>query len=54
MSKKNWKKPLNTFLATTLVASIAAPIAPITVNAETLAKDLIISEYIEGSSFNIL
>ncbi|MED3802365.1 endonuclease [Lysinibacillus xylanilyticus] len=52
MSKKNWKKPLNTFLATTLVASIAAPIAPITVNAETLAKDLIISEYIEGSSFN--
>jgi len=52
MSKKNWKKPINAFLATTLVASVAAPVAPFTVQAETLAKDLIISEYIEGSSFN--
>ncbi len=52
MSKKNWKKPINAFLATSLVASIAAPVAPITVKAETLAKDLIISEYIEGSSYN--
>lgn len=52
MSKKNWMKPINAFLATTLVASVAVPIAPLSVNAETVAKDLIISEYIEGSSFN--
>ncbi|MGE7600200.1 endonuclease [Lysinibacillus fusiformis] len=52
MSKKNWKKPVNAFLATTLVAGVVAPVAPLTVKAETFAKDLIISEYIEGSSFN--
>ncbi|MGA3600539.1 endonuclease [Lysinibacillus agricola] len=52
MSKKKWKKPINAFLATTLVASVVTPVAPLTVKAETLANDLIISEYIEGSSFN--
>lgn len=52
MYKKKWKKHVNTFIATSLVASVAVPAAPIVTTAETLATDLIISEYIEGSSFN--
>lgn len=52
MSKRNWKKPVNIFLVTTLVAGVVTPLASLTVKAETFAKDLIISEYIEGSSFN--
>ncbi|HJF34005.1 MAG TPA: lamin tail domain-containing protein, partial [Sporosarcina psychrophila] len=52
MSKKNWKKPVNTMLAASLVAGLVVPAIPATVNAATNATDLIISEYIEGSSFN--
>ncbi|CAM5191240.1 LTD domain-containing protein OS=Ureibacillus acetophenoni OX=614649 GN=SAMN05877842_101164 PE=4 SV=1 [Ureibacillus acetophenoni] len=52
MSRKTWRKSINTFLATSLVASVAVPVVPGTANAETIATDLIISEYIEGSSFN--
>lgn len=52
MSIGKWKKPVNTFLATSLVAGVVVPAVPATVNAETVATDLIISEYIEGSSYN--
>ncbi|KGR76006.1 endonuclease [Ureibacillus sinduriensis] len=52
MSKKKWKKPINTFLATTMIASVVVPSAPLVAKAEAIATDLIISEYIEGSSFN--
>lgn len=52
MYKKKWKKNVNTFIATSLVASVVVPAAPVVTNAETLATDLIISEYIEGSNFN--
>ena len=52
MKKQTWKKSINTLLATSLVASVSVPVVPIVANAETIATDLIISEYIEGSSFN--
>lgn len=52
MKKRNWKKLLSAFLASALVLSLGAPAVPQTVKAETFATDLIISEYIEGSSFN--
>ncbi|RHW39961.1 endonuclease [Lysinibacillus yapensis] len=52
MKNKKWKKPFNAFVATTLVAGVAVPMIPTSVSAETAATDLIISEYIEGSSFN--
>lgn len=52
MSKKNWKKPVNTMLAASLVAGLVVPAIPATVSAATNAADLIISEYIEGGSFN--
>ena len=52
MKKRNWKKFLSTFLASALAFSLVAPTVPQTVKAETVATDLIISEYIEGSSFN--
>ncbi|WP_172954347.1 endonuclease [Solibacillus sp. R5-41] len=52
MSNNKWKKSLNALLATSLVASIAVPAMP--ANAEVVgpATDLIISEYVEGSSLN--
>ena len=46
------KKGFNVFLATTLVASIAIPMVPASATAETVVTDLIISEYLEGSSYN--
>lgn len=53
MSISKWRKPVNTFLATTMVASVVVvPAVPAATNAETVATDLIISEYIEGSSYN--
>ncbi|WP_397537136.1 endonuclease [Rummeliibacillus pycnus] len=51
MNKRKWKKPLNAFLSTLLVASILTPAIP-TSAAAGQASELIISEYIEGSSFN--
>jgi len=52
MNKGKWKKPINTMLAASLVASLVAPAMPATVSAATNAADLIISEYIEGSGEN--
>lgn len=52
MSIRKWKKPLHVFLSSILVLSLFVPLGGAVVNAETLAEDLIISEYIEGSSFN--
>lgn len=51
MKKRNWKKPLNAFLSTLLIASIVMPTLP-TSAAAGHASDLIISEYMEGSSYN--
>ncbi|MGX9133257.1 endonuclease [Rummeliibacillus sp. JY-2-4R] len=51
MSKRKWKKPVNAFLSTLLAASIVTPTIP--TYAETgHAAELLISEYIEGSSYN--
>lgn len=52
MSNRTWKKPVNTMLAASLVAGLVVPAIPATVSAATNATDLIISEYIEGSSSN--
>ncbi|QUG40563.1 endonuclease [Psychrobacillus sp. INOP01] len=52
MSKRNWKKPIKAFLSASLVASLVLPAIPSNVVAATNATDLIISEYIEGSSDN--
>ncbi|MFC7685759.1 chitobiase/beta-hexosaminidase C-terminal domain-containing protein [Ureibacillus sp. GCM10028918] len=46
-------KSMNVFVAATLTASVAVPVVPVSVSAETVTTtDLIISEYIEGSSNN--
>ena len=52
MSKKKWNKSFNALLATTLVASVSIPVMPTQAVAAGPAADLIISEYIEGSSNN--
>ncbi|MDW0112504.1 endonuclease [Sporosarcina saromensis] len=52
MRSKSWKKRLNGLLALSLVVSMVLPVMPMDVRAETAASDLIISEYVEGSSFN--
>ncbi|WP_332645403.1 endonuclease [Lysinibacillus sp. 54212] len=52
MGKLNWKRTFNTLLSASLVASLIVPAFPAQISAETKATDLIISEYIEGSSFN--
>lgn len=52
MSKRNWKKYTNAFLATTLVAGIVVPTAFPTNVVKAAATELIISEYIEGSNQN--
>ena len=52
MSKGKWKKPLNIFLSAGLVASLGIPAVPTTAVAATAASDLLISEYVEGSSYN--
>ena len=51
MNKRKWKKPFNAFLSSLLVASILTPAIP-TSAATGNASELIISEYIEGSSSN--
>ena len=50
MSKGKWKKPLNILLSAGLVASLGIPAVPSF--AATTATDLLISEYVEGSSIN--
>ncbi|MEK3978686.1 endonuclease [Psychrobacillus sp. FSL K6-2836] len=52
MSKWSWKKPINAFLSASLVAGLVLPAMPSNAVAAMNAPDLIISEYIEGSSFN--
>lgn len=52
MSKRNWKRPINAFLSASLVAGLVIPVLPTKAIAATNASDLIISEYIEGSSSN--
>ncbi|SDM36939.1 hypothetical protein SAMN05518871_10155 [Psychrobacillus sp. OK028] len=52
MRKRNWKRSINAFLSASLVASLVFPALPTKAVAATNASDLIISEYIEGSSFN--
>ncbi|WP_245976670.1 endonuclease [Oceanobacillus arenosus] len=53
MSKGKWRKRLSSLLAITLVINLLLPALPMAASAEPAnASDLIISEYIEGSSFN--
>ncbi|MCM3636751.1 endonuclease [Sporosarcina luteola] len=52
MRSKRWKKRLNGFLAAGLAVTMVVPSIPAVVKAESVAADLFISEYIEGSSFN--
>ena len=52
MSKGKWKKPFNFLLSAGLVASLGMPAVPSSAAAATSATDLIISEYVEGTSYN--
>ncbi|MEH7274765.1 5'-nucleotidase C-terminal domain-containing protein [Neobacillus vireti] len=53
ISKKKWQKPFNVLLSASLLTSIVGPTFASPVEAATQkTTDLIISEYIEGSSFN--
>lgn len=52
MRKRNLKKSINVFLSASLVASLVFPVLPSKAVAVSNTSDLIISEYIEGSSFN--
>ena len=52
MRSKRWRTRLNSFLAVGLLVSMIMPAIPARVKAESTATDLIISEYVEGSSFN--
>jgi uncharacterized protein len=53
MQNRNWRKRLSSILVIALVMNLLLPALPAAVSAETTKpSDLIISEYIEGSSFN--
>jgi predicted extracellular nuclease len=52
MRKRKWKKPMNAFLTVGIAASIVVPAYSSPVKAVTRTADVLISEYIEGSSFN--
>lgn len=52
MRRRNWKKSINAFLSASLVVGLIIPVMPTKAEAATNATDLIISEYIEGSSNN--
>ncbi|WP_211315933.1 endonuclease [Oceanobacillus chungangensis] len=53
MSKAIWRRLLSFLSVFTLVINLLLPTLPIVASAETVdSSDLIISEYIEGSSFN--
>ncbi|HEX5564542.1 MAG TPA: lamin tail domain-containing protein, partial [Sporosarcina sp.] len=52
MRSKRWRKRLNGFLAAGLAVTMVVPSVPAIVKAESVASDLFISEYVEGSSFN--
>lgn len=52
MRKAKWKKPLHTILSVGLAVSIVVPTLSSPAQAATNTSNLLISEYIEGSSFN--
>ncbi|MDF1510245.1 endonuclease [Robertmurraya sp. DFI.2.37] len=52
MNKRKWKKPLNLFLSFVITVSLIIPVHSSAATAAVVADDLLISEYIEGSSFN--
>lgn len=52
MIKRNWKKHLKLLLSASLMAGLVLPVLPSKAVAATNASDLIISEYVEGSSNN--
>lgn len=52
MAKNKFKKPFNVLLSVGLAASLVLPVMPTPIHAATAASDLLISEYIEGTSFN--
>ena len=52
MSKRKWKKSLNIVLSASLLAGLGISAVPSSAGAATNAADLIISEYIKGSSNN--
>lgn len=52
MSKNKWKKSLHAFLAASLIVTATVPVVPAVANTQVVAADLIISEYVEGSSNN--
>lgn len=54
MHGRTGNKWLNSLMATTLVAGLVTPIAPVYAAEATAvkAKDLLISEYVEGTGFN--
>ncbi|MGG0669633.1 endonuclease [Lederbergia citrisecunda] len=52
MRSKRWRKRLNAFMAAGLAVTVVVPSIPAVVKAESVATDLLISEYVEGSSFN--
>ena len=52
MAKSKWKKGMQVLLSVGVAASLWLPGSQETVQADTTASDLFISEYIEGSSMN--
>ncbi|KAB2332575.1 endonuclease [Bacillus mesophilum] len=52
MGTKYIRSKVNALLASALLVSAAVPALPISAKAETVATDLIISEYIEGGGYN--
>lgn len=52
MSKGKWNKPFNTLMSVGLATSLVLPTLSSPIEAATNSSDLLISEYIEGSSFN--
>ncbi|WP_232713530.1 lamin tail domain-containing protein [Bacillus xiapuensis] len=52
MHKKKWKKTMHGTLSAALAASLLVPGFPLPTKAATKAADLIISEYVEGGSYN--
>ncbi|MET3575410.1 endonuclease [Bhargavaea ullalensis] len=52
MNSMKWRRPLNGLLSAGLAISLFLPAIPAPVQAVSAASDLLISEYVEGSSFN--
>lgn len=52
MSRSKWNKSIHTLLSASLVAGLVVPAIPAVAETTEFATDLIISEYVEGSSNN--